>query len=97
MKKILKGLVVCCLGSYFSLVFGENPQVLEFRSSVQVIPVTGLQFQEKNDLPPYSFYYPYDYGYYYPDTFGSSATANGKEEEECYSRLENGIFFYYCD
>lgn len=95
MNKILKVLVVCCLGSCFSPVFGGNPQVLEFRSSVQVIPVTGLQFQEKNDLPPYSFYYPYDYGYYYPDTFGSSATANGKEE--CYSRLENGVFFYYCD
>ncbi|AHK63370.1 hypothetical protein BOKEGFJH_00497 [Chlamydia avium] len=94
MKKVLKSFIYCYLSCCFSLAVGENPRILESHSSVRVIPIVGLQFQENDNAAPYSFYYPYDYGYYYPDTYEGFASSG---EEECYSRLENGIFFYYCD
>lgn len=94
MNKVLNTFVFCYLGLCFSCVSGENPRDYDVRSSVRVIPVTGLQFQDREDsAAPYSFYYPYDYGYYYPETFGTTTDSN----QECYSRLHNGIFFYYCD
>ncbi|WP_348662956.1 hypothetical protein [Chlamydia vaughanii] len=95
MKKMLLVFACSYISCCVSLVFGENSRALESSSSVKAVPVTGLQFQEQNGHVPYSFYYPYDYGYYYPDTYGQSNAA--QNNEECYSRLENGTFFYYCD
>ncbi|EPP34744.1 hypothetical protein CP10139811_0451 [Chlamydia ibidis] len=59
------------------------------------IQVIGLEFQEDAQQVPYSFYYPYDYRYYYPETSGTVNAAQDKED--CRLQRENGVWFYYCD
>ena len=47
--------------------------------------VSGLHFQEDENIPPYSFYYPYDYRYYYPDTYGKSSDGYQLEPGRCFA------------
>ncbi|WP_375793088.1 hypothetical protein O1W69_02960 [Chlamydia sp. 12-01] len=95
MKKMLL-VLTCSLSFCFSVAFGENSLASESASLVKAMPVSGLQFQEQNGHVPYSFYYPYEYGYYYPETYGGY-TGTSRGDEDCYSRFEDGTFFYYCD
>lgn len=41
---------------------------------------------------PFSFFYPYDNEYYYPEIKDSVDS-----DEQCYVRYEDGTLFYYCD
>lgn len=98
MKRILMLAIFSCMMCCFrvvSSVFGAEAIISQqHKHAPKVLPVVGLQFDEKSGTVPYSFYYPYSYSYYYPDTFGSKNTG---QEEECYTRFENGTFFYQCD
>ncbi|AAP05479.1 hypothetical protein [Chlamydia caviae] len=95
MKKMLLVLTYslsCC----FSVAFAESFLASGCTSLVKAVPVSELHFQESTGHVPYSFYYPYEYEYYYPQTYGEYTGAS-RGNEDCYSRFEDGTFFYHCD
>ncbi|WP_201456242.1 hypothetical protein [Chlamydia sp. 17-3921] len=98
MKRVIVT-VVLSLITYCSQVSSASKSeafhVQQHKLFPRVLPVVGLQFDEKSGEIPYSFHYPYIYGYYYPETYGYSTSS--EQEKECYTRFEDGTFFYQCD